>query len=203
METGNRVEMNMVLKNYKTDLGAINFKEVLKIPSTDRIGGLVSAGGYQRICVMLSAGIQVAMESLNLSRPLTAAQTIDLADAIIDTATEDNLSIEDVVLFLQKIVRGETGTLYSSMDVSKFMNSFESYRQERHENIVRYREEKHAQSKIMGREQRVVRTGDGPEIDTKTFFELLETVNDERYGEHNKSNSDRSGKVHDEVVDGK
>jgi hypothetical protein len=195
--------MNMVLKNFKTELGAINFKEVLKIPTADRIGGLVMAGGYQRICVMLSAGIQVAMESLNLSRPLTADQTIDLADVIIDTATEDNLSIEDVVLFLQKIVRGETGTLYSSMDVAKFMNSFESYRQERHENIVRYREEKHAQFKVMGREARVVHTGDGPEVDDKTFFELLKTVNDERYGEHHESNSDRSGSVHDQVMEGK
>lgn len=185
LETGNKLEMNAALRVFKTPNGAINYMEVLKVPSSDRILGLVQSGGYERVARMLSGAIQVTMENLNINKSLTGNQVVDLADALIDTASEDNLSVEDIVLFLQKLVRGETGKLFSSIDIPKFMEAFENYRQERHSEYLRAKEEIHAQYKATGTLGRTSFVEKDKDMDNATFFELLQTVNikDERTGD--------------------
>jgi len=86
---------------------------------------------YAQIAVLISAGLTLAFESMNLARPMKPAQIADLAEIIIESANEDNLSIEDVVLFLQKLTQGDYGPLYESMDIPKFMQTFEVYRENR------------------------------------------------------------------------
>ena len=179
LETGNKNKVNAVLRLYKTQNGAVDYPTLLRIPTGDRIRGLIEAGGYQRIHVMLSAGIHMALESLNLSRSLSPEQIIDLVDALLDSATEDNLGVEDVVLFLQKLVRGEAGKLYNSLDVPKFMEAFEDYRQDRHVTLLRIREEQEAQYKVSGRSNRTITTDKG-DIDAKTLLELMQAFNEER-----------------------
>jgi hypothetical protein len=182
MQKGDKVEMNMVLREYKLPNGAVNYQSVMCVPSADRINGLIANGGYKDVHVMLSAGIQVAFENLNLSKPMSANQIVDLADAIIDSSGEDNLGVEDVILFLQKLVRGETDKLFSRLDSSVFMKEFEAYRQNRHAECLRIREEQAAQFKTLGTQTRnipiVEKDGN---IDSKTFFEMLEEVNIEKH----------------------
>jgi hypothetical protein len=98
---------------------------------------IMKSVGVKKVHMLLGASIQVAMESMNLSKPLTANQTFDIVDNILDSCGEDYLGVEDVILFLQKMVRGETGNLFSAMDVPKFMQMFEKYRQERHVEYLR------------------------------------------------------------------
>lgn len=81
-------------------------------------------------------------------------QILDLADAIIDSSHEDFLAIEDVMLFLQGLTRGKYGALYESMDIPKFMEKFEIYRQERHTAYQDLKYEKHVQLKSMGDPER-------------------------------------------------
>lgn len=180
LETGDRVGVNEIIKGYKTKNGAVNYPEVLQIPVGDRICGLISAGGYKRVHIMLSAGIQLALESLNLSRGLSPAQIVDLSDIIIDSATEDNLGIEDVVLFLQKLVRGESGTLYNSIDIAKFMEAFEDYRDKRHKAMLDIRYEREQQYQVSGRTDRI--PDFNKESDPKTMADILKSKYENQQG---------------------
>lgn len=75
---------------------------------------------------------------------MNAAQIEELTYTVIETSEEDNLSLEDVVLFLQRLVRGEYGANYESMDITKFMEKFEVYREDRYQSIRNLRDEETA-----------------------------------------------------------
>jgi hypothetical protein len=177
LERGDKLEMNVALRVYKMPNGAVNYNQVLRVPSTDRIHGLISSGGYERVHRMLSGAVQVAMESLNINKTLSANQIIDLVDALIDSSREDNLAVEDIVLFLQKLVRGEAGKLFNSIDIPRFMEYFEDYRQQRHSEYLRAKEEIHAQHKATGTLGRSTSIEKDKDMDINTFFDLLQTVN--------------------------
>lgn len=146
---GNKQLINQVLRNYKLQNGAPNFLNLFSINSSLRLPALAKQD-YEGTLDVVVAGVTLAVESMNLKRPMTGEQINDLAEELIDTSSEDNLSLEDVILFMQRLVRGQYGELYDSMDIPKFMEKFELYRQERHSEIVRIRENEHLQSKSLG-----------------------------------------------------
>lgn len=146
---GKKQEINLALREYKGNGGVVKYDNVLSIPSDNRIVKLAEKD-YSNTLMAISAALHLAFEGMNLKRGMTADQEIDLAEAIIDTSAEDYLALEDLLLFLQKLVRGEYGVLYESMDIPKFMDKFEIYRQERHENLIRIREERQIQFKKTG-----------------------------------------------------
>ena len=160
LETGDKMGLNLGLKNYKTSSGSVNFNMVLAIPTKERIPQLVNSEGYKKVHKVLVAGVQLAMESLNLTNSLTASQIFDLADTLIDSANEDYLSLQDIILFLQKLTRGEMGALYSQMDMAKFMELFEIYREDRHQSLMTIREEQQVQHKSLGDPERWSETHD-------------------------------------------
>lgn len=96
------------------------------------------------------AGVTLAIESMNLKRGLNASQINDLAEEILDSSHEDNLSLEDLILFMQRLVRGQYGELYESMDIPKFMTLFGKYRDERWEEGIKQRDLKHEEYKNLG-----------------------------------------------------
>ena len=148
MESSDRRAVNFEIQAYKLPNGAENFPALLSIPTSERLPAMASKD-LQRTDMIVTAGLTMAMESMNLARSMNAAQVMDLSSAIIDTAAEDNLALEDVVIFLQKLVRGHYGSNYESMDIPKFMGKFEEYRQERHESMMRIKEERDAQYKAL------------------------------------------------------
>ena len=140
METGNRFEMNQSLKLYKSPTGSPNYPALFTIPSDQRLPEMAKVD-MKRTAALVGVGLTVAMESMNLARPMNATQILDLTDTIIEASEEDNLSMEDVMIFLQKLTRGEYGPMYESMDIPKFMEKFEQYREERHQSIKAIRDE--------------------------------------------------------------
>lgn len=98
----------------------------------------------------MGAAITVAMESLNLGRPMSGDQIVDLVDAIIDSSVEDQLALEDLVLFLQKLVRGEYSDTNSRMDIPIFMRLFEHHRQQRYRALKSYEKDQDAYFKSLG-----------------------------------------------------
>jgi len=172
------MQLSVALNTFKLPNGAVNFPALLSVPGNDRIPSLVTKIGYEKLHKTLGVAITLAMESMNLSKPLTANQIFDLVDAIIDTSKEDYLAIEDVVLFLQKIVRGEGGALFAAMDIPKFMQKFEDYRQKRHSELLRIREEQVAQWNGMGGAATRVDIEIDKNIDAATFFELMQTFHE-------------------------
>ena len=180
LEQADKMGLSVAINSFKLPNGAINYPAILSVPGTDRIPSLVGKIGYERLHKTLGAAIQLAMESMNLAKPITANQIFDLVDAIIDTSKEDYLAIEDVILFLQKMVRGETGTLFSSMDIPKFMQMFEKYRQERHSELLRIRGEQIANWHDLGSGGAPVSIERDKNIDPATFFELMQAYNEGR-----------------------
>jgi len=149
MEVGNKQQMALILKQYKAPGGATNFPAIFCIPSSDRIPILASED-FTRVNLLVIGALTMAFESLNLKRGLNEMQILDLSECIIDSASDDNLSLEDLMLFLQNMVRGKYEMSYESMDIPKFMRMFAIYRDERHRAIVDYRENQHLQFKGLG-----------------------------------------------------
>lgn len=144
----------MHLANFK-EMGVVSFKKVLSIDSSERIPALINtADGRYEVLIALAASIKSAMNNLNLRVGFNEDQIIELSVAIMDQSFEDNLSIEDVLLFLQMLITGKTGKIYDRMDIPTFFERFEAYRQERHKALLDIREEQQAQHKAYGPTER-------------------------------------------------
>lgn len=127
----------------------MNYHAILCVPSSERIP-VLSKVDYTRLNMIIIGALTMAFEAMNQKRGMNEFQILNLAEEIIDTASEDNLSIEDLILFLQNLVRGKYKIAYESFDIPKFMELFEVYRQERHASFLKLREDEHLQYKGMG-----------------------------------------------------
>ncbi len=107
---GHHQEVNLILRQFKDEAGLIKFENVLTIPRSERIPALAKSD-FKRILMLTIGAVTMAMKSLNQKNGLNEIQILDLSEAIIDTANEDNLAFEDLMLFLQKLVRGEYGAM--------------------------------------------------------------------------------------------
>lgn len=148
-----REKIKECLTPFKNDFGAVKFDAVLSIPRSQRLPELAKSCPKE-IAATITVSLGVAFESMNLARPMTVNQILDLTDAILESSAEDYLSLEDVQLFLQGLVRGKYGKLYESMDIPKFMDFFEVYREERFQALKSIQDEAQANYKAMGDQNR-------------------------------------------------
>lgn len=145
-----KVAVNMELRKYKTPDGGINYPAIFNIPISDRIPAMAERdlGGTINL---VAVALKLAMESMNLKRPMTNSQIIDLAEAVVDGAGEgDKISMEDLMLFLQKLTRGEYPDLYEGIDHPKFFSRFNVFRDERWEAGKKIKEDKDLEFKSLG-----------------------------------------------------
>lgn len=144
LQVKDKLEVNALLRTYKNERGQTNFPALFSIPSSQRLPE-IARQDFKLAHTVISVGLTFCFESMNLTRPMSADQIIDLSDAIIETSAEDNLSLEDLLLFMQKLSRGEYGPMYEGMDIPKFMQHFDVYREQRWQAIQAVREEQAAQ----------------------------------------------------------
>lgn len=173
METGNNQQVNLILKQYKEPNGLVKFDAVLRIPPNERIPALAQID-FSAINMVIIGALTMAMKSLNLKHSLNEIQILDLSEAIIDTSHEDNLAFEDLMLFLQKLVRGEYEVTSDSINIPKFMKLFEVYRQKRYEELNRIRDEQHTQFKAFGNQGKHA----APDILSEHFSKLGSRLSD-------------------------
>ena len=138
--SGNRQEINKALEPFKDGAG-YNYPEILSIP--ERLPEMAK-NAYNDTLGLITVALTKAFRAMNLIRPMNADQIVELAETILDSSNEDRLALEDVILFLQGLIRGKYGALYESMDIPKFMEKFEVYREARHQALVRIKEERHS-----------------------------------------------------------
>lgn len=139
--------------------GQVMHDRTLLIPPAERIPALTSTeAGYKEVYTALVINLQQAFAMLNLKRGFNEDQLLELADLIIEESREDNLSLEDVLLFLQQLVTGKAGKIYDRLDIPAFFELFEYYRQDRHLALMYKRYEADANYKAMGDS---TRTSDG------------------------------------------
>lgn len=154
LEQGNKFEVQQYLSGFK-ELSMVKFDKILSIPQTERIQGLVAQPeGYMRVAAAITASLKSAMDSINVRVGLTEDQIITLATEIIEESKEDNLALEDVLLFLKDLVTGKAGKIYDRMDIPTFFELFETYRQTRHEALRDIRYEQSANYKALGPTER-------------------------------------------------
>jgi hypothetical protein len=153
--TANKQEMTLALREYKQPNGVIYFPALFSIKSEDRLPELAKNNFSETLSVVVG-GLTLSFEAMNLTRSMNDNQIIDLAETILDSSNEDNLALEDVMLFLQKLTRGEYGKLYESMDIPKFMEFFEKYREERFQAMQELRYEQSVQSKSLPINDRLI-----------------------------------------------
>lgn len=134
---------------YK-DRGMVSFRKVLEIPLGERIPEL-AANPQIRLDILtaLTASLKSAFSNINLRAAMNEEQIVELADMIIDQSHEDNLGLEDVLLFLSDLLTGKAGKIYDRLDIPVFFELFETYRQRRHEEMKGFRDEIDAQHRAL------------------------------------------------------
>jgi hypothetical protein len=135
---------------YKEKGEPLHLKVIELIPVSERLPALKNMYGAEKIAAVLSVQITRTLNNFNLRVGMNSEQITDLAYAIIDEAEQDQLAIQDILLFLDGMVKYKYGKVYDRMDMPTFFEMLEKYREERHQAFMNGKEEAHAQFKAMG-----------------------------------------------------
>lgn len=175
-QKGSAAQVNLALATFR-EQGMVNYKKTLEIPMSQRIPELAkTTEGRKRVQAALSAAILSAFNNIEKAK-MSADQILDLADGIIDSSHEDQLSIEDVLLFLKDLLTGKFGKISDKLDMPMFFDYFEKYRDKRYKTLEAIRYEEHLTLKGMGHSSRSsvkscdMKRGD----DSETLLDLFNT----------------------------
>jgi hypothetical protein len=151
MEKGDGRQMALILKQYKLKSGEINYPAIFTVPSEERLPVLYERD-FMKATALVVGALTMAFEKMRFKK-MDGVMVNNIAEEILDTCDQDNLSLEDLVLFLQNMVRGKYGT-NDEISVARFMSLFDKYRDERHMAIVELRENQHLEYKGLGSSER-------------------------------------------------
>lgn len=141
-----------------TENGVIQFDKLLSISMHGRVPNLTHVYGFQNIHKVITALLTTFCNSLNLIRPMSENQIVECAYELVMTTQEDQLSIEDYVLFFKGAKEGRYGKILDRMDHQTVFSLLEEYRQDRYKALVKIREEEHLQKKGTGPTDRTTAT---------------------------------------------
>ena len=147
---GNNGGVHNELCRFKDKGEAMPLKIIELVPVSERLPALVKMYGNDKIAAVLSKSVTRALNNFNLRVEMTPEQITDLCYAILDEAEQDQLAIQDVLLFLDGMVKYKYGKVYDRMDMPTFFEMLEKYREERHLAFINGKDEAHAQFKAMG-----------------------------------------------------
>lgn len=143
--SGNAHKVKQELARYQ-EHGITNMRKVLEIPLNERIPALLKhPDNYEPIYTALVASLRSAIANINVRVGMNEDQVLELAQMILDGAHEDNLGLEDVLLFLGELLTGKAGKIYDRLDIPTFFDLFENYRQRRHVMMKSHQDEIDAQ----------------------------------------------------------
>lgn len=152
---GSTGEVHNEMSRYK-DQGQPNHIAVMSlIPKTERIPALTKIYGTDKIAAVLSKAITKALNKFNLRVGMNADQVAELSYALIDDAESDHLAIQDIMLFLDGFAMFKYGKVYDRMDMPTFFEMLEVYREKRHQEFVRHKDEQDSQYKAYGDSNRM------------------------------------------------
>jgi hypothetical protein len=151
-ESGDQQLVKTLVNTFLGPAGTDYFS-LLRISQSERIPALAKENRLY-VHKIISAQIEYTMKFFNVATGLSIEQVFLLADQIIDESEEDNLSLQDVFVFLQKLGTGQMGVVYNRLDIPSIMELLESHRQERHKQYQKAKEEIHIQQKAYGPSER-------------------------------------------------
>jgi len=171
--SSNRAEINANLDRYQ-ERGVVKFDNLFALPVGDRINGLAKRIGYKDVHIAIAASVSSALEMISVKDGLSGPMVAELASQIITESEEDQLALEDLLIFLKGLIAGKYGTIYNRLDIPTFFELFEVYRQQRHESMMTIREEQHIQHKALPITERWTEELDRREDDANHFAKLQE-----------------------------
>lgn len=141
---------NLVNQQYQEGQ-TVRFDALLAIPVEDRIPGLMKQYGNKTMHRLLVMMLKEFFASLPLPRykKPTETKTSVTACELMLTASEDQLSLEDVILFLQRVKAGLYGKINSLADPRILFTLLEIYRQARHEAYQKIKTERELELKTL------------------------------------------------------
>jgi hypothetical protein len=158
--------LNLVAKGSKGEIynemcrfrekGEPNHLAVIQnVPVTERLPALAKMYGNDKIAGVLSIAITNALNNFNLRVGMNPEQIANLAYELINESEQDQLALQDIMLFLDGLPKFKYGKVYDRMDMPTFFEMLEIYREQRHQAYVNAKEESHAQFKAMGDSNRM------------------------------------------------
>ena len=141
---------NLAMKQFVQEK-EINFEGLLSIPLTERIPGLINDYGLKRAHRLIKLVLQEFCYSIPLPKSAKLSDTKIAACAcdLILAAYEDQLSLEDLIVFFERAKEGAWGKFRGTLTHFSIMQKLEQYRMERSATYHKLREEQEAQLKKM------------------------------------------------------
>lgn len=120
-------------KGQYTDGEQVLFERLLSIPLTERIPGLINDYGLQRAHRLVKMVLQEFCYGIPLPKSAKLSDTKIAACAcdIILAAYEDQLALEDLVIFLERAKQGKYGKFKGMVTHYSIMQKLGQYREER------------------------------------------------------------------------
>jgi hypothetical protein len=147
---------SLVANQYSTTDGA-NFEALLSIPLSERIPALINEYGLKRMHRLIKTILNEFCQSVALpkSKKLTETKTSVVACDLILVADEDQLSMEDLVVFFELAKNGNYGKFRNLLTDYSIMEKLEQFRQERCATYVQIKEQKEAEVRLLGPTERI------------------------------------------------
>jgi hypothetical protein len=159
---------------FKDKGEALPIKVIELVPVSERIPALAKTYGNDKIAALLSKQITKTLNSFNLRVGMNPEQVTDLSYSLIESAAEDQLAIQDILLFLDGMVKYKYGKVYDRMDMPTFYEMLEVYREQRHLAYAGLKEETHSQNKAAGDTNRMSNEVD-KDANRNAMIEYLKT----------------------------
>lgn len=158
---------NLAMKQFVAG-EEIRFDGLLAIPLNERIPGLISEYGLKRAHRLIKLVLQEFCYSIPLPKSAKLSETKISACAcdLILAAYEDQLSLEDLIIFFEQAKEGKYGKFKGVLTHFSIMQKLEQYRLERSAVYHRLKEEE---------EEKLKKMNDIPRIgDARSIGEIMQ-----------------------------
>jgi hypothetical protein len=147
---------SLVMQQY-TNKGEVRFDQLLAMPQEDRIATLMQEFGVKRMHHMILMMVKAFCYTLKLPKikKLSDTKMSGVACDFMVAAQEDNLALEDIILFFERAKGGKYGPIKSMAYHYQMMQLFEQYRKERRSAQQQTTPEQDMQLKAIKKEDRI------------------------------------------------
>ncbi|MFL5809122.1 MAG: hypothetical protein ACJ749_06335 [Flavisolibacter sp.] len=147
---------SLAYHQYTKD-GQVDFESLLSIPLAERIPGLINESGLKRMHKLIITLLQQFCLSITLpkSKKLTETKISVCACDLILASEEDQLSIEDLILFFELAKNGRYGKFKTLLTHYSIMEKLEQYREDRYKAYLDIVKRKQSEYKSEGPVERI------------------------------------------------
>ena len=146
----------LALQQYMKN-GEADFQLLLSIPLSERIPGFIREYGLKRIHQLIKLLVKEFYSTPplhNIKKPSETKLAFCACEVML-AAMEDQLSIEDLIIFLELAQKGKYGTFKGLLHHTIVIQKLEDYRQERFEAYVSLKQQIHQEQKNLGPSERI------------------------------------------------